>query len=76
MPLQALADLHEGVLGMSGLAAVGEIFIELRIGQLAAEPGLIPEKERKQNHQESEKRDKKVCFPAGAAVGRHVSIDP
>src|SRR5450755_3243299 len=64
----ALAHLHQRVLGVTGLAGVGEVLVEIGIAQLSAEPGLVPEEKRKQHQRQSKQRDEEVSSSAGAAV--------
>src|ERR1035438_693843 len=66
---EAFAEVHQRVLGMTGLGGVGEVLVQIGIGELAAEPGVIPEKEREQDQGEREYRDQPICFAAGAAGG-------
>ena len=54
-PAQPFADLHQGMLRLSWLSGgIVEVFVDVAVGELAAEPGGIPEQERKQNQQEGE----------------------
>jgi hypothetical protein len=51
---EAFAELHEGVLGVTGLGGVGEVLVDVGIGELAAEPGVVPKQEREQDQGEGE----------------------
>ncbi len=73
---EALAHLYQGVLGVAGMEGVGEVFGELGVGELAAEPGFIPEEKRQKDEQEGQGGDEDVGFFAGAAGGGHASLLP
>ena len=45
----ALAQLHEGVLDVARLGAIGKVGVEVGIAELAAEPGVIPEEKGKED---------------------------
>ena len=62
---QALADLHQRVLLVPRLSAVGQIFRDLIVAQFAAEPGHVPEQEREQYQQQREERDQEIGALAG-----------
>ena len=61
----ALSDLHQRMLGVPGLGAVGQILADFGVGQLAAEPGHVPEEKREEHQQQREDRDQEVGALAG-----------
>src|SRR5205085_2119580 len=63
-----LAELHQRMLRVPRLG-VTEVLIEVRIAKLPAEPGVVPEQERKQHHGQGKERDQQVGSPAGTAAG-------
>ena len=53
----ALAQLHESVLDVARLGAIGKVGVEVGIAELAAEPGVVPKEKGKQDQGEGEERD-------------------
>src|SRR5476649_212256 len=70
MAREALADLHQRMLRVARLGAVRKVPVQIRVAQLAAEPGSIPEEKRERHQRQDEQRDQKVSSSAGTAVRR------
>ena len=70
MGAQALAELDQGMLRAAGFGTIGEVPVQIGVAQFAAEPGVVPEEERKEHQEQREDRNQEVRFPAGTAVGR------
>ena len=51
---ETFAELYQGVLSVAGLGGAGEVSIDIGIGELAAEPSVVPEQEREEDQGEGE----------------------
>ena len=56
---------------MARLGSVGEVFVDLRVGKLAAEPRQIPEEKREQDQQHGETGHQEIGLAAGTAMRTH-----
>jgi len=66
--LHAFAKLHKGVLYVAGVLLIVEVFAELLVRELAAEPGIPPE-EKRHEHDEPGDEEKKKTIACRHATG-------
>ena len=52
-----LVHLHQRLLNMARLGAIGEVGVEVRIAEFASEPRAVPEQEGEQYQREREQDD-------------------
>ena len=67
------ADLNQRVLRVAGFRGIGKVLIDIRVGELAAEPGVVPEEKREQHQQDGEEGNEEIGFFAGTPGSGHDS---